>query len=235
MNEKVEEAIKKKLRATILSKDKISVKSSKINAKLENYVLSIVKEILEKHGQSQYTDMLYTILKELAINAVKANQKRIFFEERGLNIMNQEDYDKGIVEFKASFSDAMAEEYGQKCLERGIYCQINFYYNSTGMWVEVINNTPVIKTEELRMREKMKKAMGYNDIAEFYMDNMDNTEGAGLGIALIMILLKNENIDPALFRIITKPDKTIARVEVPFTSEYISLRDRGAREITNAN
>ncbi|MCX8000123.1 MAG: histidine kinase, partial [Leptospiraceae bacterium] len=91
MNEKVEEAIKKKLRATILSKDKISVKSSKINAKLENYVLAIVKEILEKHGQTQYTDMLYTILKELAINAIKANQKRIFFEEHGLNIMDQDD------------------------------------------------------------------------------------------------------------------------------------------------
>lgn len=235
MSYQVEEAVKERLKHTIAVRDKISVKSSKINSKLESYVLAIVKEILEKHGKTQFTDVIYTILKELAINAIKANQKRVFFEEHGLNIMNQEDYEKGIVQFKASFSDAMAEEYGRKCQERGIYCQMNFNYNQTGMWVEVINNTPVIKTEELRMREKMKKAMGYNDIAEFYMDNMDNTEGAGLGIALIMILLKNENIDPALFRIITKPDKTIARIEVPFTSEYISLRDKGVREITNAN
>lgn len=235
MNQKLEEVIKEKLKQVILARDKISVKSSKINAKLENYVLLIIKEILEKHGQSHFVDMVYTILKELVINAIKANQKRVFFEERGLNIMDLEDYEKGIVEFKASFSDSMAEEYGQKCQERGIYCQMNFNYNPTGMWIEVINNTPVIKTEELRMREKMKKAMSYNDIAEFYMDNMDNTEGAGLGIALIMILLKNENIDPSLFRIITKPDKTIARIEIPFTSEYISIRDKGAREITNAN
>jgi len=235
MSVNVEDILLSKLKNTIFAKDKISVKSSKINSKLENYVLAIVKFILEKHNQTRFTDMLYTILKELAINAIKANQKRIFFEEHGLNIMNPEDYEKGIVQFKAAFSDAMAEEYGQKCQARNIYCQLNFYYSESGMYVEVINNTPVIKTEELRMREKMKKAMGYNDIAEFYMDNMDNTEGAGLGIALIMILLKNENIDPALFRIITKPDKTIARIEVPFTSDYVSLRDRGAREITNAN
>jgi hypothetical protein len=74
------------------------------------------------------------------------------------------------------------------------------------------------------MREKMKKAMGYNDIAEFYMDNMDNTEGAGLGIALIMILMKNEGIDPNLFRIVTTSTYTIARVEIPFTDKYVSIR-----------
>jgi hypothetical protein len=86
----------------------------------------------------------------------------------------------------------------------------------------------VIKLEETRMREKMKKAMEYNDIAEFYMDNMDNTEGAGLGIALIMILMKNENLDPNLFRIVTKPTETIARIEIPFNSDYVSFRNKGA-------
>jgi hypothetical protein len=231
----IEEALLSKLKNTIRARDKISVKSSKINSKLENYVLSIIREILEKHDQARFTDMIYTILKELAINAIKANQKRIFFEEKALDIMKQEDYEQGIAEFKASFSDTMAEEYGGKCQVRGIFCQLNFYYNADGMYVEVINNTPVIKTEEVRMREKMKKAMSYSDIAEFYMDNMDNTEGAGLGIALIMILLKNENIDPALFRIITKPDKTIARIEIPFTPDYVTLRDRGAKQITNGD
>ncbi|HMV45873.1 MAG TPA: histidine kinase, partial [Leptospiraceae bacterium] len=102
------------------------------------------------------------------------------------------------------------------------------FYKTAGMYVEVTNNTPVIKAEELRMREKMKKAMSYNDIAEFYMDNMDNTEGAGLGIALIMILMKNESLDPNLFRIVTKPTETIARIEIPFNSDYVSFRNKGA-------
>ncbi|MCB1180261.1 MAG: histidine kinase, partial [Leptospiraceae bacterium] len=214
---------------------RISVKSSRINSKLEKYVHFIISKILEKHDQSKYVDMTYTILKELSINAIKANQKRIFFEENKLDITNEATYQDGIVKFKSSFSDSMADEYGVKCKERGIYCQLNFNFTKDGMYIEVINNTPVIKTEELRMREKMKKAMGYNDIAEFYMDNMDNTEGAGLGIALIMILMKNENLDPALFRIITRPDKTVARIEIPFTSDYVTLRDRGAGQITNGN
>ena len=58
------------------------------------------------------------------------------------------------------------------------------------------------------------------------MDNMDNTEGAGLGIALIMILLKNENVDPNLFRIITGKEQPIARVEIPFSENYITIRSK---------
>jgi len=228
-------ALDERISTAIQDKDKISVKSSKINQRLEHYILKIITDILKKHGQERFTDMIYTILKELAINAVKANQKRIFFEDNHLDIANETDYQEGIVKFKASFSDSMSDEYGRKCMEKGVYCQLNFYHNHTGMYVEVVNNTPVIRTEELRMREKMKKAMGYNDIAEFYMDNMDNTEGAGLGIALIIILLKNDSIDPNLFRIITKADKTVARIEIPFTPEYVTLREKGQKLVNNGN
>jgi hypothetical protein len=221
------ESLSNKIKSVVVAKEKLSLKSSKVNSRLEKYVLMIITEILTKVDQLKYTEMMYTIVKELAINAVKANQKRIFFEDLGLDILVPEQYDEGIVKFKNAFSDHMAESYGKKCQERGVYVQIDFTYSDMGALVEVTNNTPVIKTEELRMREKMKKAMGYNDIAEFYMDNMDNTEGAGLGIALIIILLKNDNVDPNLFRIVTKPDKTIARIEIPFKPEYVTLRNRG--------
>ena len=226
--EKAMESLPDKIKNMVKEKDRVSLKSSKINSRLEKYVLLIITEILNKYNQIRYIEMLYTIVKELAINAVKANQKRIFFDELGLDILNEKEYSEGIVKFKASFSDKMAEEFGDKCQQKGVFVQINFYYQDNGMYVEVINNTPVIKTEEVRMREKMKKSMAYSDIAEFYMDNMDNTEGAGLGIALIMILLKNEGIDPNLFRIITKENETIARIEVPYNTEYVTLRSKGA-------
>lgn len=195
-----------------------------MSSQFESFVLNLITEILKYLGKPQYTEMLYTITKELAINGVKANQKRVFFEDEGLDIMNPEDYKIGVEKYRKKFSEKMAEEYGKRCLARGVFVTITIYYCPDGLVVEVRNNTPVIKEEEIRMREKMKKAMGYNDIAEFYMDNMDNTEGAGLGIALIMILMKNEGIDPNLFRIITHPQYTIARVEIPFNENYVSIR-----------
>ncbi|GBF48872.1 hypothetical protein LPTSP4_03720 [Leptospira ryugenii] len=215
----------------VRSQSKIVVRSSRMNRQLEQYVLGLITEILNSHENQRFVEMLYTISKELTINGIKANQKRVFFEDEGLDIMNAEDYDKGIKEYSKKFSEKMAEEYGRRCLARGVFVQLKFHYCKDGMMVEVTNNTPVIKTEEIRMREKMKKSMGYNDIAEFYMDNMDNTEGAGLGIALIMILMKNEGIDPNLFRIITHADRTVARVEIPFTESYVSIRSGEVAEL----
>ena len=52
------------------------------------------------------------------------------------------------------------------------------------------------------------------------MDNADNTEGAGLGLALIIIMMKGEGIDPNLFRIAITDEYTSARLEIPFTNEF---------------
>ena len=214
--------------------DELILQASRMNQKVEKYILHTITRILEKLGQEKFIEMVYTITKELSINGMKANQKRIFFEENGLDINDPAQYDEGVARFKQEFSEEMNEVYGKKAVEMGIYVKIFFSYNSDGLCIEVINNTPIAPEEERRMREKMKKSMSYNDIAEFYMDNMDNTEGAGLGIALIMILMKGEDLDPNLFRIMTLDNKTIARVEIPFTENYVSKRSQQLEDLKSA-
>ncbi|MBI3394336.1 MAG: histidine kinase [Spirochaetia bacterium] len=214
------------IRLILDQSSELALQSSRISEQTEKYILHVLKLLLERHAHMDLLDMLYTIVKELAINGVKANQKRIFFEDAGLDIHNDGDYEKGMIKFKQEFSEAMNEQYGRRARERGIYVKIYIAHGEHGLCIEVENNTSIAPTEERRLREKMKKSMGYNDIAEFYMDNMDNTEGAGLGIALIMILLKGSNIDPNLFRILTLPDRTIARVEIPFDEHYVSKRSQ---------
>ena len=121
----------------------------------------------------------------------------------------------------------MSLEYGMKARRKGYFVLIDFHFDTDGLTIEVVNNTPIAPQEEEAMREKLKKAMGYNDIAEFYMDQamMGESEGAGLGLALVIILLKGEGIDPKLFRIMIREDRTIARLEIPFSEKFISKRD----------
>ena len=166
--------------------------------------------------------------------ACKANQKRVFFEERGYNISDSQQYAVGNEEYKKIFSEEMALEYGIKAKAKGLYCLIDFLFDENGLTIEVSNNTTITPQEEASMREKLKKAMGYNDIAEFYLDQAmsgGETEGAGLGLALIIILLKGENVDPKYFRIMIDKERTVARMEIPFTDRFVSKRDLGSKVV----
>lgn len=206
----------------------LALQSSRIDQKVEKYLQHSLRLVLDRFSRGDLLDMVYTITKELTINGVKANHKRLFFEERGFDIQDPTAYEEGVAAFRLEFTDEGTEQWGALALKRGIFVKIHLSFDDTGLCIEVINNTPIAEIEERRMREKFKKSMGYSDIAEFYMDNMDNTEGAGLGIALIMILMKGEGFDPNLFRIYTQPDRTVARVEIPFSGEYVSRRSREA-------
>ena len=205
----------------------LTLKTHRMTDMVEKHIQYALEGILAKTRHSNLIHILYTILKELVINGCKANQKRIFFDERNLNITDENDYKTGMSEYTEMFSEGMALEYGLKAREKGFYVLIDFDFDQDGIRIEIVNNTPIAEQEEASMRQKLKKAMGYNDIAEFYMDQAANgeSEGAGLGIALIIILLKGENIDPSYFRMVIKEDRTIARVEIPFTDKFLSKRD----------
>jgi hypothetical protein len=45
-----------------------------------------------------------------------------------------------------------------------------------------------------------------------------------LGLALILIMLKGEGIDPNFFRIIIGNETTTARLEIPLSNNFISKR-----------
>ena len=109
-------------------------------------------------------------------------------------------------------------------VERKQYVELNFDYTSDGLVINVVNTTPINVHDEAKMREKLRFAMGVEDLAEFYINHGDDTDGAGIGIALIILLLKGENLDPSLFRIGVKEGKTMARLEIPFTTNYLSVR-----------
>jgi hypothetical protein len=202
----------------------LTLRTYRISRELEETIHTTLEKLLKESPRPEILALVYTIIKELSINACKANQKRVFFEENGYDIFNPDDYAKGIVEYKATFSETMGYEYGPKSKARGYYCEISFEYNETGITITVSNNTPITKQEEKAIREKLAIAMGYDDLAQFYMDNADNTEGAGLGLALIIIMLKGEGLDPNYFRISIQEGLTIARLEIPLSEAFKSKR-----------
>lgn len=225
------EEIVKRIDKLVENGHKISVITYSLPDDAEKKIDIIIEKILEKYGKQNLKSALYTAVKELAVNGTKANMKAIFFEENNWDMNDPSDYEVGTTKYKELFSEAWASEYGKKSARKGRYVKLTFTHSEDGFCVEVVNNTPISKHDEKRLREKLAKTMKYEDIVQFYMEQSnDSDEGAGMGIALIVMLLKGEGIDPNYFRIGIVDRITTSRIEVPFTSDYVFLRDRQKRQ-----
>ncbi|MBN2531593.1 MAG: hypothetical protein JXB88_01810 [Spirochaetales bacterium] len=186
----------------------------------------VINCILDKYKKPELQSIVYTCTKELALNGTKANIKRIFFEENKLDITNEADYEKGVQLYKDVIKEEEVLKYGPKVKQKGLFVKISFIHNKDVLKIEVLNNTEMTRQEETRLRQKFSQVMKYDDLMEYYMDHADDTEGAGLGLALIMILLMAEGINPGFFRVGIEKNITIARLEIPLSKDFICERER---------
>jgi hypothetical protein len=204
----------------------IKVISYAMSNDVENALDKIITTILEKYDRLDLKSLVYTCTKELAINGTKANLKRIFFEEQELDINDRDDYERGMELYKKIMREDLTIHYGKKAKQNGLFVKITFIHSDDSLEIEVTNNTPITQQEESRLRMKLAATMKYDDLMAYYLDNADDTEGSGMGIALIIILLKGENIDPNLFRIKTDAATTTAKIEIPMDGSPTRRRNK---------
>lgn len=182
--------------------------------------------VLERYGRGGMQQTLYVCVRELVANAVKANVKNVFFDEQGFDITNHDQYEKGISLFKKNLNEDWIREQYSRARGRGLDVRIYFTHSEDGLRIEVVNNIEITPEDERRIREKFAKGMSYDNLVSFYLEHGDDTEGEGIGFALSVLLLRGENINPALFRVGSCDGRTIARIEVPFTEKFRSVRGK---------
>lgn len=183
----------------------------------------VVAGLLKRYGRESMQSTVYSAVKELVVNATRANAKLAWFEEQGLNIHNPDNYARGMERLKGDVDEAWIERYGRLARERGHIVQVHFLHNSDGLRIEVWN-APMLAVQESRIREKFSEGMGYDDLVQFYMAYGDQTEGEGLGLVMTLLLLKAEGVNPHLFRIGVKNGYTVSRIEIPLSAAFRSVR-----------
>lgn len=213
------------LQETIEKQKKYEMQFYVIDESIERQVELVLTIIFQKYSKTEFAGVLFTCLKELLINAAKANLKRVFFENSGMDIDNENQYITGMMKFKDQLIEAAFYKYQEVLIKRNYWIKLSFEYNDKGVKVEVSNNSHITEIEDKRLREKLKKAMQYEDIAQFYLEQGDEIEGAGMGIALVVMLMKGLNIDPGLFRIGSpQEENTVIRIEIPMSEGFVSVR-----------
>ncbi len=213
------------------SEDRTMISFYTLDDTVKNTVQEKLREIVKKYdhplSRQENIDVIYTCLKELMINASKSNIKKTFFIEAQINENDREIYEKAKSSFKKLLTDKYFSYLREKLRKHNAYVQVEFEEKESGIVLKVYNNTPLWEDEEKIIRQSLKKASESSDTnLTLYYTESDNHEGAGLGLMLIIHLLREVGIDPRLFRIGVVDGKTMARIEIPFSADYEPLRKR---------
>lgn len=203
---------------------------------LSDHIEHIIKEsiftFLGRLDRLYLKDTIYTLVKETLINGVKANIKRSIFFYKGLDINNPEDYEKGVKTFK----EEMLSQYDKfiaRNKEENRYVMLRLAFDSNMLSIDIKNNSPLQEEEVKRINERIEKAKTFESMADIFTATLDNSEGAGLGIAMTVLLLKNEGFDVSnSFKIQSDGVSTVASFRLPMDIKKEQAGYKIATEMT---
>jgi len=181
---------------------------------IEVYMEEVLDVFLTELGQKKLKDYLVYCLKELAVNAKKANTKRVYFETKGLDINDASDYEEGMKTFKQDTFNNL-NFYLAKQKEKGYYIKIIFQAKGGNIVLEVRNNVEINKTEYIRIHDKLARSRQYGSLEEALSNVLDPSEGAGLGLVILVLMLKKMGLGEQCFDIWAENGETVARITVP--------------------
>ena len=181
----------------------------------EKNIQFALNKILERHNKSDLYTPVYSSLKELVANAIKANAKYILIEEG--EIKDPDDIMEVVDKVRNILNEESLLLYGIKAKQYRLSTRIYLKPQTTRLTIEVINNLPVPQKELERMRERIERSSNYDSIADFYLENPDPAaEGMGLGLSMVVVLLKSVGIPYTNFTLYTDfKSKTVARIIIP--------------------
>jgi HD-like signal output (HDOD) protein len=197
---------------------------------VEEVVHKTLHRYLENYDLLYMKDMLLTTVKEFINNAVKANAKRLFFIQNQLDIKSKEEYIKGMETFKEEVF-VQDSPILQALPQANYIVRVFFKVLPERLRVSVINNTPILEEELKKVESRIKKAYQYSDITEAFEDVLDDSEGAGLGLIMALMLFKNVGFPRESFSITTDGKITMVKLVVPKYTDSTELQLKVAEEI----
>ncbi|MDR1585841.1 MAG: HDOD domain-containing protein [Treponema sp.] len=203
-----------KIKKAVQSGIPLTITTFTLPHEIEVYIDQVITVFLKQVDQEKLKDYIIYCVLELAVNAKKANTKRVYFTERGLDLSNPNDYKEGMVNFKENTLNNIAH-YLQLQKEKGLYIKLILQVRKNIIHIEVRNNVVVTKTELIRIHDKLARSRQYENLEDALSQVLDDSEGAGLGLVILVLMLKKMGLDEDCFDIVGTEKETIARIIIP--------------------
>ena len=211
-------------------KETLRVVKKKIYLKRSFYLFSekIAKQLKRSlnnrftfFNKQELTTTMHILLGEMIINAVKATHKKLYYKHfvvsSGKNIREKISYRIWLESFKKELEDNQYVNLNKLAISEKQYVSMIVRANKFGIIISVINRGSLSKIEQGRITEILEKAKEATDLSYLFEDSEVYKEGAGLGIGMIIMTLKNLKLDPDIFHITTIKGKTIATIRLPWS------------------
>lgn len=152
----------------------------------------VLGQLLISRKLISYQPFMQTAMKELVQNAIKATRKRMFYKKIGLDIIK--DHEKGLDRFRESFSETMPEDF--EISGDILYtAEVSFFSLEKGnVLITVKNYGEMTKEERTNVDFMIERGNKFSHVSDILTDEVKTREGGGLGLSMIIILLKNAKL-----------------------------------------
>jgi len=222
-----------KIKKAILSGIPLTVTTYTMPHEIITHIEEILTYFLKYAGKENLKDYIVYSVLELASNAKKANTKRVYFNERGLDISNEGDYEKGMEKFKDNtLSDISHFLKLQK--DQGLYIRLILQLREDVIQIEIRNNVYAVPAELERIKDRLDNSHQFNSLEEVFGLALDDSEGAGLGIIILILMLRKIGLTENCFEFQNHENETVARLIIPMDKINLDNISELSREIVNS-
>ena len=207
-----------KIKLAIRSEIPLSITTYTIPHEMELYLENVLREFLRILGQPQMAEYLVYCQKELMTNAKKANTKRVFFADKGLNLNDEADYARGMSSFKNETLDNLSY-YLQLQKQAGYYIKFILHAKNKQIKMEVRNNAELSLFEYRRIHDKLSRAEQYASVGDAMAQVIDESEGAGLGLIIMILMLQKIGLADGSFQTFCEKGETVSRLILPISKK----------------
>ncbi len=210
----------KTIQLAINRSKRIRIQAYSVSDTIEKRVQEILRLLLSSFNREDLVSGIYTCLKELLINATKANFKNLYFEDYSFdkNPGKNLDYETALKLFRLEISRENAGHLARIARSKKLSAEIIFSITEENeLFISVENPIEMTELEKETVSRKLEDARRCNDISEYFLEVEDdpNREGAGIGLVLIAIMLRNLGVQENKFTISSEDGVTYASFSVP--------------------
>ena len=207
-----------KIKMAIRAGIPLSITTYTLPRDMVEYMEAVLSAFLKELNQSSMNEYLRYCLNELVTNSKKANTKRIYFKEKGLDITDDAQYEKGMKNFK---QDTLGDIKRYMNMQRaaGLYVKFILQTRNNKIKLEVRNNSEMTFREYKRIHDKLSRAQQYTSVDQAMNQILDDSEGAGLGIIIMILMLEKVGLTEENYQVLCENGETITRIILPINEK----------------